>query len=135
MKDIYGALHPSRETARVTIKNEDGSETHIDMHADSLTNVIKSLARIRAAMADTFPRNPQQEGGIVFEDLTIQPGFIIGKQVPWSQEFYFAVRHDGYGWMAFTFNMDDGAKMIGGIATCCKDMAPSILKPPPNLKV
>lgn len=127
MKDIFGSLHPNRQIARVTI--EDAGETFIDMDAGQLTALIMGLARIRSEMADKVPPRPDLEGGIIFRDVSPNPTVIVGKQQLVSKELYLGIRHEGYGWLCFTFAEEPGRRIAVDMAKCIQTM-PKIIKPP-----
>lgn len=131
MKNIYAAMSPNGDIARISIEDTSENPAFIDMTADELLTVIQSLRNVRAAMADKFPRKIEPGAAPIFRDVTRNGPFIMGREHVTAREVYIAFRHEGYGWLAFTMEEDPAAAMVLGMSQNIATMRPRILKPGP----
>lgn len=129
MKNIYGAMSDDGRIARVTIQDAGASKADIDLTADELGMAIRGLSNVRAAMADKVPRR-LDPGAPVFSDVTRAPFFVVGRQHQVSKEVYLALRHEGFGWLAFTFEEMPGAQLVLSMSETIAGMRPRIAVPP-----
>lgn len=129
MKNPYAAMSDDGRIARIGIEEDGKTLAYVDCSADELLTAIQGLARVRAKMADAFPRK-LEPGGLIFQDVTRLPPYVIGRQHVTAKEVYIALRHEGYGWLAFTFEEEPAAALVLGMSQNIATMRPRILKPP-----
>lgn len=135
MKDIFAAMSKDGRIARVTITDDDAMKAlaHIDVTPEQLSTLIKSMAQVRAAMAEKFAM--PDPGGVVFSDVTRKARFIIGREHVTAKEVYAAFLHEGYGWLCFTMEEKPAAAFVLMMSQNIATMKPGIVAPPKGVIV
>lgn len=112
------------------IQFEEGGKiiTEKVMNADELGDYIRSLAKLRATLVDQVPRKLDSATPI-FDDVTREGVFHVDRQHKVGKEFFIACRHEGYGWLAFTFTAESGEILVNLINRQIEGMRPIIQQP------
>lgn len=108
--DFIPLLSKDRNTLRLEITQDGEPIGFIDTDADGVTSMIQNLAKIRARMADEFPR-ALEPGNSVLPDTTINPNMVTGNEGPLSKRALMTIRHPGYGWMAYAMSEDHARRL------------------------
>lgn len=128
MIDAFSRLSDDRLKVMVEFEEDGQPITQKVMDAAELSIFITQLGRLRAQMADEVPRTLDRTP--VFRDVTRNALFHINREHVLSKEFFMAVRHDGFGWLAFMLNQNAGEVLAALLAKQASEIAPKIIKPP-----
>lgn len=93
----------------------------IDLDAPALSQLLLNLGASRAKMGDRVPR--RIDGRPNFRDVTRHPSSMIGTfQGILGPEVYLALRHEGFGWLAFSLSVDEVSEIVAIFAQTVSDM-------------
>ncbi|MGH2619569.1 MAG: hypothetical protein ACRDHG_03210 [Anaerolineales bacterium] len=125
MKDIAAILSEDLKIARFIIhegpdpKNPGGwlDIASIDLDADQLSTFLHEAGNRRAQMADEVPK--KIDGTPVFKNVVERPRIMAGvTQRVAGKAMYLALRHPGFGWLAFILGPHESLAIMEGIARC-----------------
>lgn len=132
--EVFSALSTDGTRALIQFEEDGKTITEKVMGTEELGVFITQLGRLRASMAEKVPRklDPQP----VFRDVTRLAAFHVDREHAVSREFFIALRHEGYGWLAFTFNQEQGQKLTAlaiGQVTAMSPTSPIIQPGKPKI--
>lgn len=113
MGDITPYMSEDRRTLRLMLTSDDGIMSSIDLDPESVSTVLHQLGALRAEMADPIPTKIDKP---VFTDVTREANVFVGRQHAVSREVYIALRHAGFGWLAFTLERDFAKTVVKQLA-------------------
>ena len=129
--DFVASLSQDRKTARLEIMLEGKPLGMIDCDSESLSALIRQIGKLRADMLPPFPRT--LEPNPVFSDVTRGAVLHVDRQHKVSKEFFIACRHEGFGWIAFTMNAENGEILANLINRQVDAMRPVITPKKPGI--
>jgi hypothetical protein len=119
MKDIDIALGGKEgeglTVCRITITGHLPNievDTFIDLSADQLQTFLLNAGAHRAKMEPAVPLK-LDPGRPIFKDSTFSPATMVGssQQITGKQP-YLAIRHPGFGWLAFSFTIGEARDVM-----------------------
>jgi hypothetical protein len=122
MKDIQAGLHPDGLMVRIGIGDiEPDTETmkgkvkelaSIDIDTAQLETFLLNLGATRKQMRPKVP-DRLEPGRPIFKDSSFHPKVMVGQtQLVEGKGIYMALRHAGYGWLAFALNTKEAAEIV-----------------------
>ena len=131
MIDVFSRLSDDGRGAMIEFEEDGQTLTRKVLDAAELSIFITPLGRLRAAMADKIPR--ELDARPVFTDVMRTTVFHVNREHRLSREFFVAVRHEGFGWLAFMLNQNAGEILAGLLVKQASEIAPKIIKPPGHI--
>lgn len=124
---IGNFLHPGK--SKISIFVTDGNEglSGVVLTTEQLDDIILNLGRLRAEMLP--PVTKKLEPNPVFRDVTRETIFHIDREHVVSREFFLAVRHPGFGWLAFPMKAEAGVLLSSMIRRQVEAVTPKIRPP------
>lgn len=123
-KSFIAEVHNDGTKVRITMGREE-----MELTPEELDTVIQELGVRRAMMTPAIPHNLEPNPRMV---PTTAPIFAAGVHDPQNKVIVTALRHPGYGWLAFLHNVDQAKNMCGAIGHCIKTVEP-IQMPKPKI--
>jgi hypothetical protein len=107
--DVVTALEAGNKRMALQLETEDTVLQKV-MEADEVELALLALGRVRAVMEPAVPK--AIEGRPVFRDVTREASVYVGRENHVSRELFVAMRHEGYGWLAFTFPKEGAQALV-----------------------
>lgn len=134
MADIGTYLSDDKKLMRIYIADDDGKElATVIIDAEQAETLLTQFGRVRAEMQP--PVIPKPEVNPIFRDVTREAVFHVNRPHALSDEFFFAVRHPGFGWLAFALKENQGKLLAALIKKEADATIPKIIKPDTGLKI
>lgn len=124
--DVFVQMHDSGEKLRLSVAVM-GMECAKVLDATDVSLLLKELGRHRAEMLP--PISKKLDPSPVFRDVTRETTFHVDRPNVVSKEFFIAVLHPGFGWLAFPMNEQTGTALAALIMRQVDAMKPKIIKP------
>lgn len=128
MADIQCSVSTNKKFAKIILVDEAGADIgEYVATAHDLDIFIQELGRIRASMVPEV--NRVLEVNPVFKNVTRETIFHVHRQHMLGKELFLAVRHPGFGWLAFTMDPSHATALAALLKGQVDAISPKIVKP------
>jgi hypothetical protein len=126
---IDSAVREDGQTIRLVIADKPGGEdlAMVELTTEQLDIMLHQLGKNRATMVPAHPR--KLEPNPVFRDVSRDTVFHIDREHVVGKEFFIAVLHPAYGWLAFPMGVESGNALAALIKRQVDAMTPKIIMP------